>query len=73
MKSGYNILWTDHALTELANTIECLERNFSTKQLEKLAAKIESIVSLISQNPGLFPQSDKEGIYRVTILKFNTM
>ena len=73
MKSGYKILWTEHALSELEKTIAYLESNFSAKQLEKLANKIESIISLISQNPHLFPKSDKKGIYRVTILKFNTM
>ena len=73
MKSGYKILWTDHALSELGKTIEYLESNFPGKQLEKLSQKIESVVNLISQNPGLFSKSDMQGIYRVTILKFNTM
>lgn len=59
MKSGYKIFWTNHALSELEKTIEYLESNFSTKQLEKLSIKIESIISLISQNPHLFPKSDK--------------
>ena len=73
MKSGYKILWTNHALKELEKTIEYLERNFSRKELEKLSQKIESTVNLISQNPDLFSKSDKKGVYRVTILKFNTM
>jgi len=73
MKSGYNILWTDNALNELKKTIEYLETNFSNKELEKLSQKIESIVYLISQNPGLFCKSDKQGLYKVTILKFNTL
>ena len=73
MKSGYKIFWTDHALNELEKTIEYLENNFSDKELEKLSQKIESIVSLISQNPHLFPKSDKRGVYRVTVLKFNTI
>lgn len=73
MKSGYKILWTDNALKELEMTIEYLERNFTRKELEKLSQKIENIVSLISQNPSLFSKSDKKNVYRVTILKFNTM
>ena len=73
MKSGYKILWTDHALGELEKTIEYLETNFTRKELEKLSQKIESIVSLISHNPRLFSKSDNTGIFRVTILKFNTM
>ncbi len=62
MKSGYKILWTDHALSELVKTIEYLESNFPGKQLEKLSQKIESIVSLISQNPRLFSKSDKKSL-----------
>jgi len=73
MKSGYKIFWTNNALDELEKTIEYLETNFTRKELEKLSQKIENIVSLISQNPRLFPKSDKKDIYRVTILKFNTM
>lgn len=73
MKSGYKILWTDHALDELEKTIEYLEKYFSEKELKRLAQKVESITALISQNPKLFPKSDKKGVYRVTILKFNTM
>lgn len=73
MKSGYKILWTDTALGELEKTIEYLESNFSKKELKRLSQKIESIVHLISQNPRLFSESDKKGVYRVIILKFNTL
>ena len=73
MKSGYKIVWTYHALSELEKTIEYLEANFSNKELKRLSQKIESTVNLISQNPGLFSMSDKKGVYRVTILKLNTM
>ena len=73
MKSGYKILWTENALEELERTLEYLERNFTRKELERLSEKIESTVSLISQNPFLFSKSDKKNIHRVVILKYNTM
>lgn len=73
MKSGYKILWTEHALTELAKTLEYLERNFSSKQIENLAQKVESTITLISRNPHLFSKSEKAGIFKVTLLKYNTM
>ncbi|MFZ1798884.1 MAG: type II toxin-antitoxin system RelE/ParE family toxin [Chitinophagaceae bacterium] len=63
MQSGYKILWTNHALAELEKTIEYLKINFSEKELKRLAHKIEGITELISQNPNLFPHSDKEGVY----------
>jgi hypothetical protein len=34
MKSGYRILWTDHALDELEKTIEYLEIKISEKDLK---------------------------------------
>ena len=73
MKSGYKILWTENAVEELERTYEYLERNFTRKELERLAQKIENTVSLISQNPHLFSKSEKKDIHRVLILKFNTM
>lgn len=73
MRNGYKILWTNHALNELEKIFEYLEINFSEKELKRLAQKIESITSIIAQNPKLFPLSDKKEIYRVSILKFNTM
>jgi plasmid stabilization system protein ParE len=73
MKNGYKVFWTEHALNELEKTIEYLQINFSDKELERLSQKIESTIYLISQNPGLFSKSDSKGIYRVSILKLNTM
>ena len=74
MKNGYKILWTDHALKELANTITYLEENWTAKELQNLAVKIEETLLLISQNPYLFQVSDvKKDIRRVVILTYNTL
>lgn len=73
MKNGYKISWTEHALEELSNTFGYLGRNFSDKEFIKLANKIETVLELISQNPDLFPKSTKESIYRVVLLKYNTL
>ena len=74
MKSGYRILWTDFALSELEKTIEYLEENWTEKELRNLATKLEEILSLISQNPNLFQASEiKKDIRRVVILTHNTL
>jgi len=73
MKNGYSIYWTPHALGELAETIEYLEQNFTVKELKKLAQSIENVTQLLSNNPRLFRLSEKEGVYQVPVLKFNTM
>ncbi|CAM3484065.1 type II toxin-antitoxin system RelE/ParE family toxin [Aquirufa ecclesiirivi] len=74
MKSGYRIVWTNHALTELQNTIHYLEENWTGKELQNLATNIEEAISLISHNPYLFQVSEiKRNIRRVTIAKHNTL
>ncbi len=71
MESGYKILWTDHALRELAKTFEYIEANFTERELKKLSLEIDNTLRLILQNPHLFPES--RGIYQAVIKKFNTM
>jgi plasmid stabilization system protein ParE len=73
MKSGYNILWTDNALHELAQTIEYIQENFSDKEVRTLALKIENTTKLISQNPTIFPISEFKGVYKAVVLKYNTL
>jgi plasmid stabilization system protein ParE len=74
MKSGYRILWSEHALDELKATVEYLELNFTERELTSLAGKIESILRLISTNPDIFPEYDADsGIRKVVVARFNTM
>ncbi|MCO5230489.1 MAG: type II toxin-antitoxin system RelE/ParE family toxin [Chitinophagales bacterium] len=73
MISGFKIVWTLNAKEELEKTIEYLENNFSDKEIKKLVQKIEDITELISQNPNLFQKSENNQIYKVVILKFNTL
>ncbi len=58
MRNGCKVIWTDSALSALKVTIEYLNQNFSDKELQKLAKKIEHISKLISNNPLLFPKSE---------------
>ncbi|MDT3738808.1 MAG: type II toxin-antitoxin system RelE/ParE family toxin [Candidatus Kapabacteria bacterium] len=73
MKNGYKIHWTDNALNELQKTITYLEENFSDKEIKKLSAKIENTVELISINPNIFQLSDIKGVFKVVVLKYNTL
>lgn len=45
MESGYKILWTNHALNELANTYEYLEIHFAYIELQRLSVEISSFFS----------------------------
>lgn len=74
MKSGYRIVWTDFALNKLELAINHLKENWSEKELRKLATKLEEILSLIAQNPNLFPVSEtQKDVHRVVVLKYNTL
>lgn len=73
MESGYKILWTDHALKELAETYDYLEKNFTEYEIRKLSTEIDKTLKLIAINPSLFPLSEFKGIRRIVIKKFNTM
>ena len=74
MKNGYKILWTNHALKELEDTITYLEEKWTDKELQNLAVKMEETLLLISHNPYLFQVSEvKKDIRRVVILTYNTL
>ena len=47
MKSGYNILWTDHAIFELKEIIEYLKTNWTARELRVFSAKLDHTVELI--------------------------
>lgn len=74
MKSGYKILWTDFALSELAKTIQYLEDNWTEREIRILIFTLEETLSFISQNPNLFQVSEfKKDIRRAVILSHNTL
>ena len=73
MEKGFEILWTDLALEELSETVGYLEREFSQKEIATLGEEIERISSIISQNPNIFPHSDRLQTRKAVILKFNTL
>ena len=73
MEKGFEILWTDLALEELSETVEYLKREFSQKEIDILGDEIERISSITSQNPNIFPNSDRLQTRKAVILKFNTL
>ncbi len=41
MKSGYNILWINDALSELKNTIDYIEKHATEKELKKITKELD--------------------------------
>lgn len=74
MKSGYKILWTDHALSELENTVIYLEENWTERELKNFSRELDNTIELISKNPELFQVSGKrKNVRRVVVARFNTL
>ena len=73
MKSGYKIKWTHHAFSELKDTFEYLEENWTEKELIKLSKEIERTIKLISANPELFPKSKKANVRKAVVNKLSTI
>lgn len=75
MKGGYKIFWTEHAESELEleKTVSYLQKEFSDKEISNLLIKIEETLELIFINPKIFPISEKKGIHKAVLLKYNSM
>ena len=74
MESGHKILWTDHALEELKRTVQYLESNFSNRDIDRLADKIETVILSISRFPNLYPETfQRKSVRRAPVTKFNTL
>jgi plasmid stabilization system protein ParE len=74
MISGYKILWTDHAISELQETIEYLDTNWTEKELRHFSAKLDHTIELISKTPKLFPDAtEKKGIRKAVVDKHNNL
>jgi plasmid stabilization system protein ParE len=74
MKNGYNIVWTDHAISELNDTIEHLVENWTERELINFSKELDHTIELISKNPELFQVSKKKkGVRRAIVLKYNNI
>ena len=74
MKKRYSVLWTDHALSELSETVSYLRENFSAKEIHRLGKNIETILSFVSLHPRAFPASEQQpSVRRAVVARFNTL
>lgn len=74
MASGYKIRWTDHALSELSDTVKHLEENWTENELIQFANAVDHTVEIISRHPRIFPVSNKiKKIRKAVVDKNNTM
>jgi len=70
MKNGCKINWSAHALSELKETFDYLEANWTEKEMNKLGLEIEKALELISLNSELFPRTRKrKNVRRALVTK----
>jgi plasmid stabilization system protein ParE len=72
MRSGYKIEWSDEAKDNLSNIIKYLEKAWTEKEIKKFFVKLESNLLLMSENPSLFPLSNKTKNVRRNVLSPQT-
>ncbi|KAB1066804.1 type II toxin-antitoxin system RelE/ParE family toxin [Tamlana haliotis] len=74
MKSGYKILWTDHAISELKETIEYIENKWTERELRIFSSKLDHTIELISKSPEIFPVSfEKKNIRKAVVENHNNI
>lgn len=74
MKSGYKIRWTEHAISELKETLEYLENNWTERELQTFSAKLDHTIELISKTPEIFPTSfEKKNIRKAVVENHNNL
>lgn len=74
MKSGYKILWTDHAISELEKTLEYLENYWTERELRAFSSRLDHTIELISKTPEIFPSSfEKKDIRKAVVEKYSSL
>ncbi len=72
MKSTYRIIWSDEALKNLKNILDYLEQRWTERETGSFVELLEHQLMLISNNPWLFPLSDRYSDLRKSVLSFQT-
>jgi plasmid stabilization system protein ParE len=73
MKSGYKLLWSDKALSDLQNIINYLTENWTQKEIKNFARRLDKRLDLIIINPKLFPASTVRKSMRRSVLTKQTV
>jgi plasmid stabilization system protein ParE len=73
MKSGYKLLWSDRALADLTNIINYLKENWTQKQIQNFATRLDKRLDLITKNPNLFAKTGRRKNIRRSVLTKQTV
>lgn len=73
MKSGYKIFWSEAALSDLQNIIDYLSENWTSREIQNFAKRLDKRVDLIALNPKLFAKTSKRKNVRRSVLTKHTV
>jgi len=71
MASGFKIRWTDHALSELSDTVKYLEENWTERELIQFANAVDHTIEIISRHPEIYPVANKKRKTRKAVVDKN--
>jgi plasmid stabilization system protein ParE len=71
MASGFKIRWTNHALSELSDTVGYLEENWTESELNQFAHALDHVVEIISRHPEIYPVSNEQSKVRKAVVDKN--
>ena len=65
---------TDHAISELKDTLEYLGEDWTEKELSNFSKELDHTIELISKNPELFQVSKKKKeVRRAVVARYNNL
>lgn len=73
MKSGYKVFWSKAALSDLQNIIDYLSENWTFREIQNFAKRLDKRVDLIALNPKLFAKTSKRKNVRRSVLTKHTV
>jgi plasmid stabilization system protein ParE len=73
MKSGYKLLWSERSLNDLKKIIDYLFENWTEKEVQNFARRLDKRLEVIVVNPRLFPVTSKRKNIRKSVLTKHTV
>ncbi len=73
MKSGYKLLWSEKALADLKNIIDYLIENWTEREIQNFAKRLDKRLKVIALNPKLFPNTSRRKGVRKSVLSKHTV
>lgn len=72
MKSGYSIVWSDEASSNLDSIIEYLQNRWTDKEISRFFKLLEKRIGVLSQNPHAFPAVEFDSTIKRCVLSEQT-